>query len=203
MVQVKALADNEARLVALADKVLPAARRLQQRVNLAVDETALAAALPAVVWLTDEARTFLLSAEYDLRTRPQNTRLRHLRAVPCEGRGADARRAALRPLPRRSGATAADCRNEFLARFMAGGKAPTLSVMGDILRSSKEVALRSFAGRAFVDAAETIFGENGVAGLLADKTNIEPRNRAAHDTVLARVDALPGRAWALAILEKL
>jgi hypothetical protein len=75
--------------------------------------------------------------------------------------------------------------------------------MGDILRSNKEVALRRYAERAFVDAAETIFGENGVAGLLADKTNIELRNRAAHDTVLARADALQARAWALGILRLL
>jgi hypothetical protein len=203
VVQDKTLTDDEARLAALADKVLPAARRLQQRVNLAEDEAALAAALPGVEWLTDEARIFLLGAEYDLRTRPEQ--LDFASCVLSYAKAVE-QMLGVRLFGRfraESGATAADCHNEFLAKFMAGGKAPTLSAMGDILRSGKEVALRRYAERAFVAAAETIFGENGVAGLLADKTNIELRNRAAHNTVLARADALQARAWAQAILRKL
>ncbi len=75
--------------------------------------------------------------------------------------------------------------------------------MSDIVRSAKEQALRAFVQRIFANAPVTIFGDDGVAGLLADKTIIELRNRAAHDTVLTRADALTARAWALAILARL
>jgi hypothetical protein len=102
-----------------------------------------------------------------------------------------------------SGARVADCASDLLQKFMAGGKPPTLSVMSDIIRSKKEHALRAFTDRLFANAPETIFGPDGVAGLLADKTNIELRNRAAHDTVLTRDDALQARTWALAILARL
>jgi hypothetical protein len=177
--------------------------RLQARVNLSVDEAAVAAALPGVAWLIDAARTFLLSAEYDLRTRPPQ--LDFATVVLAYAKAVEQMLGA-RLFARfrdESGATAADCKSESLGKFMAGAKPPTLSVMSDILRSPKEAALRAFADRAFVNAAETIFGDAGVAGLLTDKAAIELRNRAAHDTVLTRADALQARAWALGILRLL
>ena len=178
-------------------------QELQERVNLAADAAALAAALAGVEWLTDEARTFLVGAEYDLRTRPVQldfsaTVVAYAKAVEqMLGQRLFAR------FRDESGAAVGDCRSDLFQKFMAGGKPPTLSVMSDILRSKKELALRAFAGRIYVDADATIFGDAGVAGLLADKATIELRNRAAHDTVLTREDALTARAWALGILARL
>ena len=100
-------------------------------------------------------------------------------------------------------ATVGDCRSDLFQKFMAGGKPPTLAVISDIMRSKKELAPCAFAGRIYVDAEATIFGDEGVAGLLVDKANIGRRNRAAHDTVLSREDALAARAWALGILARL
>lgn len=199
----KNLADDEARLAALAEKSLAAGQRLQGRVNLSVDEATLAAALPGVEWLTEEARTFLVGAEYDLRTRP--AQLDFSATVVGYAKAVEqmlGKRLFVR-FREESGATTADCVNEHLQRFVNGSKPPTLSVMSDIVRSGKEKALRAFAQRVFAHADERIFGDDGVAGLLADKTIIELRNRAAHDTVLTRADALTARAWALAILTRL
>jgi type I restriction-modification system DNA methylase subunit len=199
----KNLADDEARLAALGEKTLAAGQRLQERINLAVDEAALAAALPGVEWLTAEARTFLVGAEYDLRTRPEQLDF----SATVVGYAKAVEQMLGKRLFERfrdeSGATAADCANEHLQRYLNGGKPPTLAVMSDIVRSAKEQALRAFAQRIFANAHVTIFGDDGVAGLLADKTIIELRNRAAHDTVLTRADALTARAWALAILARL
>lgn len=199
----KNLADDEARLAALAEKSLAAGQRLQGRVNLSVDEATLAAALPGVEWLTEEARTFLVGAEYDLRTRPAQLDF----SATVVGYAKAVEQMLGKRLFERfrdeSGATTADCVNEHLQRFVNGSKPPTLSVMSDIVRSGKEKSLRAFAQRIFANADERMFGDSGVAGLLADKAIIELRNRAAHDTVLTREDALAARAWALAILTRL
>jgi len=199
----KALADDDARADALAEKTLAARQRLQARINLAADEAALAAALAGVEWLTDEARTFLVGAEYDLRTRP--VQLDFSATVVAYAKAVEQMlgKRLFERFRAESRATVGDCRSDLFQKFMAGGKPPTLSVMSDILRSKKELALRAFAGQIFANAAETIFGDAGVAGLLADKTNIALRNRAAHDTVLTRDDALTARAWALGILARL
>ena len=63
-------------------------------------------------------------------------------------------------------------------------------------------ALRGFAGRSFAHAESSIFGDDGVAGLLNDEASLALRNRAAHDEVLSREDAQTARAWALAILAR-
>lgn len=65
------------------------------------------------------------------------------------------------------------------------------------------MALRTSADRVYAKADVLIFGRDGVAGLLTDEANIERRNRAAHDTVLTRDNALQARTWALEILERL
>jgi hypothetical protein len=199
----KELADDDARVDALAAKTLTAGQRLQERVNLAADEAALDAALAGVEWLTDEARTFLVGAEYDLRTRP--VQLDFSATVVAYAKAVEQMlgKRLFERFRSESGATVGDCRSDLFQKFMAGGKPPTLSVISDILRSKKELALRAFAARIYVDADATIFGDEGVAGLLADKANIELRNRAAHDTVLSREDALAARAWALGILARL
>lgn len=202
VVQDKTLSDEE-RIERLADHTLAATQRLQDRVNLAADEAALAAALPGVEWLTNEARTFLLGAEFDLRTRPEQL---DFATVVVQYSKAVEQMLGARLFARfraEGRYTAADCSNESLQKYMNGAKPPTLAVIRDILRSRKEVALRQFGERVYLHAAETIFGERGVAGLLDDKSAVELRNRAAHDTVLTRDDALKMREWALAILRLL
>ena len=199
----KELTDDDARADALAEKTLVARQRLQERVNLAVDEAALTEALSGVEWLTDEARTFLVGAEYDLRTRP--AQLDFSATVVAYAKAVEQMlgKRLFERFRTESGATAGDCKNKFLQEFMDDKRHLTLGSMSIIVQSSKETALRAYADRVYVQADATIFGDEGVAGLLADKANIELRNRAAHDTVLTRDDALQARAWALAILERL
>ncbi|MEZ4556562.1 MAG: hypothetical protein R2854_08965 [Caldilineaceae bacterium] len=63
---------DEEKVDKMAEGVLPAARRLQQRVNVTSDEAALEALLPQFTYLPDEARTFLLTGEYNIRTLPDH-----------------------------------------------------------------------------------------------------------------------------------
>ncbi|MCB0070298.1 MAG: hypothetical protein KDE20_02520, partial [Caldilineaceae bacterium] len=193
---------DEEKVDKMAEGVLPAARRLQQRVNVTSDEAALEALLPQFAFLPDEARTFLLTGEYNIRTLPDH--LDFSTSVVSYAKAVEQTlgERLFERFRTESGATDADCANKFLQAFMRNEKHLTLGSMSIILQSSKEVALRSFAGRSFAHAESSIFGDDGVAGLLNDEASLALRNRAAHDEVLSREDAQTARAWALAILAR-
>ena len=195
VVQDKTLADDEERLAALADKVLPTARRLQQRVNLAVDEAALAAALPGVEWLTDEARTFLLGAEYDLRTEPEQLdfatcvlsyakAVEQMLGVRLFGPLPHRERRHRRRLPQRVPGQVHGRRQA--AHPLRHGRHPAQR-QGGRPASLRRARLRHFGG----DHLRRERRGRPAGG--QDPHRL--RNRAAHDTVLARADALQARPW--------
>jgi hypothetical protein len=148
-----------------------------------------------VEWLTDEARTFLVGAEYDLRTRPEqldfsSTVLAYAKAVE-QMLG----KRACSPVSAAEGrATAADCRSDYLFQKIHERRqaADAGSVIGDISAQHQgSWPCAQFGERASIwTPPGRSLGRRVSSGLLADKAAVELRNRAAHDTVLTREDAL-------------
>jgi hypothetical protein len=101
-----------------------------------------------------------------------------------------------------SGCTDADCSNTFLKDFMRGDKKLTLGSFMIILSSSRETALRTFISHTIPDAANRVFGTNGLVTILQDETMRNIRNKAAHDEVLNRDEAQEARSWAMQILRQ-
>ena len=103
------------------------------------------------------------------------------------------------PFRDESGNTDADCKNDFLRKFMRRERELTLGAFGIILKST-EPALHKFISSQIPNAANTFFGDTGVVGMLNDQEMVKFRNDAAHDEVLTRTDAQAIRGWALGIL---
>ncbi len=199
----KLQADPEAAAEVMAGTILPAAQRLRQQVQLSEERRRLDADLPGWHLFPDEVATFLVTAEYNLRTLPGY--LDFSTSVVSYAKAVEAmlyHRVFVR-FRVESGATDADCKNSFLQQFMRGERHLTLGSMAIILKSSKEAALRAFVQRLYPRAAETFFGPGGLAASLQDERIISLRNRAAHDESLSREDARSARAWALGILSYL
>lgn len=191
--------DPEAAAAAIAQTVLPAAKRLQSRIPQQDERARLDQDLPGWQQLPGDVPTFLLSGEYDLATRPEH--LDFSATVISFAKAVENSLYARLFLPFRdqSGCTDADCRNKFLQQFMRGEKHLTLGSFPIIMASSKESALRQFAAGQFGDAA-ALFSPSGLLGLLQDEAAVRLRNKAAHDELLTKDDARNGREWALAIL---
>ncbi len=196
-------ADPEAAVEAMAEKVLPAAQRLQSQVTLAAERARLEADLPGWQLFPDEVRTFLLTGEYNIASQPDF--LDFSTSVVSYAKAVEAmlyHRLFVR-FRAESGAGEADCKNKFLQQFMAGQRELTLGSMPIILASSKEAALRAFVQQLYPRAAQTFYGPAGVVERLADEAALALRNAAAHDQALTRADAQSARAWALGILQYL
>ncbi len=193
------LKDPEAAAEAIAETVLPAAKRLQSRIPQQAERARLDQDLPGWQQLPGDVPTFLLSGEYDLATRPEH--LDFSATVISFAKAVESSLYTRLFLPFRDQGTYsdADCRNKFLQAFMRGEKHLTLGSYPIIMGSSKEAALRQFAASQFGNHA-ALFSEAGALGLLQDEGNIQLRNKAAHDELLTRENALTARQWALGIL---
>ena len=204
MLKDKALAkDLEAAADAIAEKLLPAAQRLQTQVALAAERSRLDHDLPGWHLFPDEVVTFLLTAEYNIASLPDF--LDFSTSVISYAKAVEAmlyHRLFVR-FPMESGASEGDCKNKFLQDFMRGEKHLTLGSMNIILMSSKETALREFVQQLYPRAAQTFFATGGLAERLNDPVAVNLRNSAAHDQALTREDARAARAWALGILQYL
>lgn len=199
----KLQAEPEATAEAIAQTVLPAAKRLQSRIPQQAERARLDKDLPGWQQLPGDVPTFLLTGDYNIATQPDH--LDFSTSVIAYAKAVEVSLYSRLFLAFRAhgGYGAADCHNNFLQAFMRGEKHLTLGSFPIILGSSKEVALRQFAATQFANAGQTLFSTVGVLGLLQDAANIELRNKAAHDEVLTREDAQNGRKWALAILQYL
>jgi hypothetical protein len=195
--------DPEAAAEAIAQSILPAAKRFQSRVPQQNERDQLDQDLPGWHQFPGDVPTFLLSGQYDLATRPEH--LDFSAAIISFAKAVESSLYTRLFLPFReqSGYTDADCSNKFLQQFMRGERHLTLGSFPIILASSREPALHQFATTQFPDADTTLFSESGVLGLLQDDTSIQLRNKAAHDEVLSKDDAKNGRTWALSILKYL
>ena len=200
----KALAkDPEAAADAIAEKLLPAAQRLQTQVALAAERLRLDQDLPGWHLFPDEVVTFLLTAEYNIASLPDF--LDFSTSVISYAKAVEAmlyHRLFVR-FRGELGASEGDCKNKFLQDFMRGEKHLTLGSIAIILLSTKEEALREFIQKLYPRAAQTIFGVGGVIERLNDKAAVDLRNSAADDQALTREDARAAWAWALGILQYL
>jgi hypothetical protein len=196
-------ADLELATAAIADRVLPAAQRLQAQVSLAAERQRLDADLPGWHLFPEEVATFLLTAEYNITSLPDF--LDFSTSVVSYAKAVETmlyHRLFVR-FRAESGATAADCHNAHLQKFVLERKPLTLGSMGIILASSHEAALRRFVPQLYPRAAQTFYGPAGVVEQLQDPAAVSLRNQAAHDTPLTRSAARTVRDWALGILQYL
>jgi|GEM_PF-1956415 len=192
------LKDDEIKLVRIADGILPAAQRFFERVEPKSVEEVLDREFPNWRDLPPQAPIFLLTGDYNLQMLPEHmdfstSIIPYTKAVEVV---LEQRIFA----PFRASYTDADCQNKFLQQYMRGEKELTLGSYMIILSSAKELALRGFINKQIVDAAERVWGADGLATLLNDTTMRTIRNKAAHDDVLTRADAQQIRAWAISIL---
>jgi hypothetical protein len=192
--------DDEVKIDKIAENILPAAERFFERVEPKPDEDALDHDLPSWRTLPPAAPTFLLTGDYNLRTLPEQmdfstSIIPYTKAVEVV-----LFERIFAPFRATSGYTDADCKNDFLKKFMRREKELTLGSFGIILSSSKETALRAFIGRQIHNAANRVFGADGAVALLNDDQMVHIRNKAAHDEVLTRTEAQTIRGWTLGIL---
>ena len=189
--------DPEAALEALAEDVLPAAKRLQSRVNVSPEETRLDEGLPGWHLFGGDVPTFLLTGEYNIAHLPDH--LDFSASVVSYAKAVE--QAIMKRLfePfRTAGYGPDDARNKFFKQFLAGERKLTLGSFPYIL-TGKETALAEFARARQIFFSKT----NGVRALLDDQANIDLRNAAAHSEALSKEDARQAREWALAILRYL
>ena len=193
------LTDDELKLDKIAEAILPAAERYFERVAPQPDEALLDSDLPGWRTLPPAAPTFLLTGDYNLRTLPEQmdfstSIIPYTKAVEVV-----LYQRIFVPFRDASGNSDANCKNDFLKKFMRRERELTLGSFGIILNST-EPALRAFIGQQIPNAATTFFGETGVVGMLNDQAMVKFRNDAAHDEVLTRSEAQAMRGWALGIL---
>jgi hypothetical protein len=192
--------DDEEKLEKLAAGILPAARRFFERIEPTSVEEMLDSELPAWRNLPPEAPTFLLTGDYNLRTLPDHMDF-SARVIPYT-QAVEVVLSQRIFVPFRQQYPDADCRNDFLKKFMRGEKDLTLGSFMIVLSSSQETALRSFVSRTIPDATNRIFGTHGLVTILNNDAMRDIRNKAAHDEVLSRDEAQEARVWAMQILRQ-
>jgi hypothetical protein len=74
--------------------------------------------------------------------------------------------------------------------------------LGDRLKDRvfEDIFLQTFISRIYPNAAQRVFGAQGLVATLNDEGMLDIRNKAAHDEVLSRNEAQQTRAWAMQIL---
>jgi len=193
--------DPDAAAEAIAQNILPAAQRLQSRVNTTPEEAQLTADLPGWHLFGGDVPTFLLTGEYNIAHLPDHLDF----STSIIGYTKAVEQAIMQRIfaPfRAAGYTAADCQNVVLQGYMAGKKKLTLGNFAFIF-TSQEKALRAFADKQYPGQGQALFFDksNGVRALLNDQASLDLRNKAAHAELLSKEDARNGRDWALAILK--
>jgi type I restriction-modification system DNA methylase subunit len=192
--------DDEEKIEKIAEGILPAAKRFFERVEPKSVEEMLDSELPTWRSLPPDTPTFLLTGDYSLRTLPDH--MDFSASVISYAKAVEVVLSQRIFMPFRQQYTDADCRNDFLKRFMRGEKDLTLGSFMIILSSSQETALRNFISRTIPDATNRVFGTNGLVTVLNDDAMRDIRNKAAHDEVLSRNEAQEARVWAMQILRQ-
>ena len=194
------LKDNEEKIEKIVEGILPAAKRFFECVEPKAVEETLDSELPTWRSLPPDTPTFLLTGDYSLRTLPDH--MDFSASVISYAKAVEVVLSQRIFMPFRQQYTDADCRNDFLKRFMRGEKDLTLGSFMIILSSSQETALRNFISRTIPDATTRVFGTNGLVTVLNDEDMLDIRNKAAHDEVLSRDEAQQTRSWAMQILRQ-
>jgi hypothetical protein len=193
--------DDEEKLEKIAEGILPAARRFFERVTPTSIEAQLDRDLPGWRLLAPDAPTFLLTGDYNLHALPEHMDFSTSIIPYSKAVEVVLSRRIFEPFRAISGCSDADCTNSFLKQFMRGERELTIGSFMIILSSSRETKLRQFISDQILDAAQRVFGTDGLITILNDDTMLHIRNKAAHDEVLSRDEARQARAWALRILE--
>jgi hypothetical protein len=194
--------DDEDKIEKIAEGILPAAKRFFERVEPASVEALLDRELPAWRMLPPDAPIFLITGDYNLQALPDHMDFSSSVIPYTKAVETVLYERIFAPFRDGSGCTDADCSNRFLKDFMRGDKKLTLGSFMIILSSSRETALRTFISHTIPDAANRVFGTNGLVTILQDETIRNIRNKAAHDEVLSRDEAQEARSWAMQILRQ-
>lgn len=184
--------EPEELLEAIAQNILPAAQRFQERVKPEKIEERLTQLLPGWSTFPAEVQTFLLTGEYNIAHLPEF--LDFSSSVICYAKAVETiiYNRFFMAFKNSGQYTDQNCKNKFLQQFMRGEKELTLGSMPIILKSS-EPALQAFLAPLVNNLAQLV-------NLLGDQANIDLRNQAAHDEVLTRDQAKQAQAWAMGIL---
>jgi hypothetical protein len=203
----KALKDQPAEvradavIAAAGEKIEQAAQQFFERVAADDIEARLRADLPNWDALPEPVKLFLKSGEMVLAQSAHSPLPEYSGVAISFAKAAETALYAILFAPfRAAGHTKADCANEFLKKYMDGGKPLTLGNMAFILPSSREPALRAFVQQRYPTSAGPIFDPNGMLRLLDQSQINHLRNASAHDGVLMLADAQAARAWAVGIL---
>jgi hypothetical protein len=195
--------DPEAASEAIAASILPAAKRLQSRVNISAEEERLNQDIPGWHLFNGDVPTFLLTGEYNIGHLPDHldfstSIIGYTKAVEQV-----LMQRIFEPF-RAAGYEPGDCQNKVLQGFMEGTKKLTLGNFSFFF-TSKEKALQRFTEQQYPGRGQALFFDKtaGVRALLNDQTSIALRNKAAHDEVLSKEEARNGREWALSVLRYL
>jgi len=194
--------DGEDKIEKIAEGILPAAKRFFERVEPASVEALLDRELPAWRMLPPDAPIFLITGDYNLQALPDHMDFSSSIIPYTKAVETVLYERLFAPFRDGSGYTDADCSNRFLKDFMRGDKKLTLGSFMIILSSSRETALRTFISHTIPDAANRVFGTNGLVTILQDETMRNIRNKAAHDEVLSCDEAQEARSWAMQILRQ-
>lgn len=195
--------DPEAASEAIAENILPAAKRFQSRVNISAEEARLNQDLPGWHLFAGDVSTFLLTGEYNIAHLPDHLDF----STSIIGYTKAVEQALMQHIfePfRAAGYGANDCKNKVLQKFMDGDGKLTLGNFAYFFTSSEKALLR-FVEQQYPGRGQSLFFDKmaGVRALLNNQENIDLRNKAAHSEVLSKEDARNGRQWALAILRHL
>lgn len=182
---------DDAKVDKIAEAILPAAKRFFERVEAHEIEAALDVELPNWRNLPPDAPIFLLTGDYNLRSLPDHmdfstSVIPYMKAVEVV-----MHERIFTPFRQRY--TEADVYNAFFQRFMRGEAHLTLGNYGYILPSSRERVLQGFMGKIFGDV-------QSLTDAFKDSTQVEIRNKAAHEDVLTRAEAEQVRAWVIKVL---
>jgi hypothetical protein len=191
----------DAVIAAAGEKIGQAAQQFFERVAADDIEARLRADLPNWDALPEPVKLFLKSGEMVLAQSAHSPLPEYSGVAISFAKAAETALNAMLFAPfRAAGHTKTDCANEFLKKYMDGGKPLTLGNMAFILPSSREPALRAFVQQRYPTSAGTIFDPNGMLRLLDQSQINHLRNASAHDGVLTLADAQAARAWAVGIL---
>jgi hypothetical protein len=196
----EAIKDDEEKIEKIAAGILPSSKHFFERVEPKSVEEMLDSELPTWRGLPPDTPTFLLTGDYSLRTLPDH--MDFSASVISYAKAVEVVLSQRIFIPFRQQYTDADCRNDFLKKFMRGEKDLTLGSFMIILSSSQETALRNFISRTIPDATNRVFGTHGLVTVLNNDAMRDIRNKAAHDEVLSRDEAQEARAWAMQILRQ-
>jgi Alw26I/Eco31I/Esp3I family type II restriction m6 adenine DNA methyltransferase len=185
------LTDDEQKINKIAEGILPAAQRFFERIDPTAVETTLDGELPGWRTLPPDTPTFLLTGDYNLRFLPEHMDFSASVVPYTKAIEVTLHHRIFEPF--RKAHHLADCRNEYLRDFMEGRRDLTLGNYMIILSSTKESALRTFAGSLMSDLT-------GLVHALNDEAVRKVRNKAVHDEIIHRTEASQIREWTLGIL---